>query len=187
MSITIKPLSPELLNDYLFFFDNMVFNENPDWEKCYCYSFHFTGANEEWNKKQNREAVTRLIKEDKMKGYLAFSNNTPIGWCNVNDQNNFQRLRMTYNIEDAHDKKIISIVCFIVSPEFRRKGIAKLLLETIIHDYAKTDYDYLEAYPDKDSHSCEKNYKGYLSLYQRNNFEIIKEYNNYYVVRKYLK
>jgi hypothetical protein len=29
MDISVKPLMPDLLEDYLFFFDNLVFTENP--------------------------------------------------------------------------------------------------------------------------------------------------------------
>jgi len=187
MDITIKPLSPDLLNDYLFFFDNIVFTENPDWSKCYCYSFHFTGTKKQWNKKDNRAAVIKLIKEDKLRGYLVFSDNSPIGWCNVNDRNNYQRLRLIYDLDDNTGKKICSIVCFLISPDYRRKGIAKILLKKIIDDYSSKDYDYLEAYPGKGESSCEKNYKGPLSLYEQNNFKIIKGYDNYYVVRKEMK
>jgi ribosomal protein S18 acetylase RimI-like enzyme len=75
----------------------------------------------------------------------------------------------------------------LISPDFRRKGVAKILLENIIDDYTLKDYDYIEAYPSKDTLSCEKNYKGPLSLYERNDFKINREYENYYVVRKELK
>jgi len=186
MDIIVKPLIPDLLYDYLFFFDHMVFAEHPDWSKCYCYSFHFTGPDEQWNKKENRTAVIKLIKEDKMRGYLAYSNNKPIGWCNANNRNNYQRLRRIYELDDDTKENICSIVCFLISPEFRRKGIAKMLLERIIEDYSFNNYDYIEAYPMKNELSCEKNYKGPLSLYKRNNFRIVKAYDNYNVVRREL-
>lgn len=186
MDITVKPLTPDLLNDYLFFFDNMVFTENPDWSKCYCYSFHFTGSEKQWNKKENRAAVTRLIKEDKLCGYLAYSGDTPVGWVNANNRNNYQRLRKIHNLDEISEGKICSIVCFLISPDFRRKGIARMLLGKIIDDYSFKHYNYLEAYPMKDNSSCEKNYKGYLSLYEKNNFIKTMEYDTYYVVRKQL-
>lgn len=50
MNIAIKPLAPELVEDYLFFFDNMVFTENPEWSACYCFSYHFIGTNEQLNR-----------------------------------------------------------------------------------------------------------------------------------------
>ena len=187
MGIIVKPLTPDLISDYLSFFDNMIFTEHPDWSICYCYSFHFTGPDEQWTKKGNRASVVKLIDEGKMKGYLAYSDNIPIGWCNVNDRNNFERLHKIYDLDESTSEKICSIVCFLISPEFRRKGIAKILLEKVIDDYASKEFDCLEAYPMKGHESCEKNYKGPLSLYEKNNFSIIKEHDTYYVVRKQLK
>lgn len=187
MELTIKPLTPELITDYLYFFDNMVFTENPDWSKCYCYSFHFVGPDEKWNKKDNRAAVTKMIKEGSMKGYLAFLENKPIGWCNVNDRNNYQRLLKIYELKKNATDKVCSVVCFLISPDFRKQGIAKMFLNRIIEDYSGKGFDCLEAYPDKSGFSCENNYKGPLSLYEKNNFEIISEHEKYYVVQRELK
>ena len=43
MNIEIKPLTKDLRNDYLYFFDHIIFDENPDRAKCYCYDYHFLG------------------------------------------------------------------------------------------------------------------------------------------------
>lgn len=187
MNISIKPLSADLLNDYLVFFDNMVFTENPDWSRCYCYSFHFIGTNEEWNKDNNRSSVIEFIKENKMAGYLAYHDNKPVGWCNTNNRLNYQRLLKYYDLIDNPNDKVCSIVCFVINPDLRRKGIAQKILERIIVDYSSLDYDYLEAYPGKGNLSCEKLYKGPLDLYKKHQFEIVREHADYYVVRKYLR
>jgi len=184
MDFTIKPLSPDLLDDYLFFFDNMVFTEHPDWAKCYCYSFHFTGTAEQWNKEDNRAAVIKLIKAEKMRGFLAYHKGVPVAWCNVNDRINYERLMSIYQLDTPNDDKVCSIVCFLVSPEYRRKGIANLILERIIKEYSLRDYDCLEAYPAIGDSSCEKNYKGPVSLYMKHNFKVIKGCENYSVVRR---
>jgi ribosomal protein S18 acetylase RimI-like enzyme len=150
-------------------------------------SARHTNNGKQWNKKDNRAAVIKLISEGRMKGYLAYSDNRPIGWCNVNDRSNYQALKKIYQIDVDPNEKVCSIVCFLINPDFRRKGISKILLEKIIDDYSNQDYDYLEAYPDKDGRSCEKNYKGHLSLYENNDFKIIAEHDNNYIVRKTLK
>jgi len=186
MIVSIKPLSANLLDDYLFFFDNMVFTENPDWSECYCYSFHFTGPSDKWKKDQNRSSVISLIQENKMAGYLAYHESKPVGWCNANNRNNYQRLLKFYDLIDNPDDKVCSIVCFVIDPSLRRKGIANDILKKLIIDYSSLDYDYLEAYPGKGNLSCEKHYKGPLDLYEKHNFKIFKEYDDYYVVRKYL-
>jgi len=187
MDISIKPLSPDLLEDFLFFFDNIVFSENPDWSICYCYSFHFTGTKEQWNKEENRSSAIKLISDNKMKGYLAYSNNKPIGWCNANNRLHYQRLIKYYDLVGNIDDKVCSIVCFLISPDNRRKGVARKLLKQICTDYTVKGYHYLEAYPGKGELSCEGHFKGHLSLYKEFGFKIEKEYDDYYVVRKKLK
>lgn len=187
MDIIIKPLTPDLIKDFLFFFDNMIFTENPHWSKCYCFSFHFTGTNDQWTKEKNRSSVIKFINEKKMTGYLAYSNGKPVGWCNANNRINYQRLMKYYDLVDNPKDKVCSIVCFLVSPDYRRKGIARKILEQICTDYKTRDYDYLEAYPAKGKISCEGNYRGPVSLYNELDFKIEKEFEDYYVVRKMLK
>ena len=184
MEIVIKPLSSDTLEDYLLFFDNISFTENPDWSICYCYSYHFVGTKEQWNRESNRSGVIRLVNENKMKGYLAYHNNTPVGWCNVNDRQNYQRLLEYYDLIDNPDDKVCSVVCFLMHPDYRRKGIAQKILERICKDYSTRNYDFIEAYPGKGNLSCERHYKGPLELYEKFDFKIEKEYDDYYVVRK---
>jgi ribosomal protein S18 acetylase RimI-like enzyme len=187
MNITIKPLTPDLIQDYLFFFDNLIFTENPDWSCCYCFSFHFVGTYKQWNRANNRASVIKYINEQKLTGYLAYSNNRPVGWCNANNRLNYERLLKYFDLINNQNDKICSIVCFLISPEYRRKGIAQKLLEQICTDYLIQDYNYIEAYPGKGRLSCEKHFKGPLELYMKFDFKIEKEYSNYYVVRKKLK
>jgi ribosomal protein S18 acetylase RimI-like enzyme len=183
MNILIRPLSPKLLNDYLYFFDNMVFTENPDWSKCYCYSYHFTGPDEEWTKMNNRQAVSKLISENKMRGYLAYDGDKPIGWCNANEKQNFQALKE----KSDSDESIYSIVCFLISPKYRGNGIARKLLERVCLDCENSEYKYIEVYPRKGKQSCEKHYHGPLSLYEYFGFKIERENDDNYVMRKELR
>jgi ribosomal protein S18 acetylase RimI-like enzyme len=182
MKLIIKSLSPPLIDDYLFFFDNMIFAEHPDWSKCYCYSYHFAGAKEDWTKERNRLAVIELIMKNKMKGYLAYDGKKPVGWCNANDQMNYASL----NIDEMSESAVCSIVCFVINPDYRRKGIAKSLLEKIIEDYTLKAYDMIEAYPAKNSHSCERNYHGHISMYEKYDFQVEKKFDEHYIVRKKL-
>ncbi|MFX0076334.1 MAG: GNAT family N-acetyltransferase, partial [Candidatus Hermodarchaeota archaeon] len=75
MNLIIKQLTPDLLEDFLNFFDNIAFTDNPDWADCYCRFYHFPGSMKEWSratKEQNRSAVINLINEKKMTGLLAY-------------------------------------------------------------------------------------------------------------------
>lgn len=184
MGLEIKPLNKGLREDYLFFFDTILFEENPDRYKCYCYDYHFTGDVEACTREQSRSSVIELINEDKLTGYLVFDNEKPVGWCNANDRYNYQRLLKDYDYVDNPEDKVCSIVCFLIHPNYRRQGIAQQLLERIIADYSEKDFDYFEAYPRKHELSCEGNFKGPLELYKKFDFKIHKEYPDYFVVRR---
>ncbi len=183
----IKPLTKDLKDDYLFFFDHMIFKENPDWSICYCYSFHFIGDESKCTRESNRSSVINLIDENKLTGYLVFDKDKPIGWCNTNNRLNYQKLLHEYDLLDNPDDKVCSLVCFLIHPDYRGQGIAQKILDKIILDCSNTDYDYIEAYPKKGELSCEKNFKGPLGLYKRNDFKINKEYDDYYVMRKKIR
>ncbi|MEM7299253.1 MAG: GNAT family N-acetyltransferase, partial [Bacteroidota bacterium] len=139
MAIEIKPLTPDLKDDYLFFFDNIVFEENLDRFKCYCYDYHFLGDVESCTRAMSRSAVSDLIHESNLRGYLAFDNGKPVGWCNANNRANYQRLLRDYDYVDNPADKVCSIVCFLIHPNYRRQGIAQQLLDKIIQDYSDTD------------------------------------------------
>ena len=186
MEIEIRPLSPELKKDYLSFFESIEFKEHTHWSACYCYSYHFTGSSEEWKPESNRSCVSAKIEDGSMKGYLAFCDGLAVGWCNVNNRLNYQLLTKKYDLVDPEHEKICSIVCFLVHPEYRRQGIVQQLLDQIIKDYTAQDYAFIEAYPRSGDLSSEKLYHGPMEIYTRNGFQLVKEFEDYVLVRKQL-
>jgi ribosomal protein S18 acetylase RimI-like enzyme len=169
--IIIKRLTPALIDDYLNFFDNTAFTDNPHWSSCYCRCYHFDHDNCDWNQttaEENRAAVIELIKNGKMNGYLAYDNDRPIGWLNSNHRNNYSVI--SYDDVDESENAG-SIICFIIAKEYRRKGIARLLLDTAIEEFKQQGLDFVEGYPVIDVVGDDKNYHGPLSLYYSAGFE----------------
>lgn len=188
MNIDIRPLSEELLEDFLEFFDRDAFSDNPEWEGCYCCFYHI-GNDAEWMEstaESNRNTSIDLIKRGEMRGYLAYCDGRPIGWCNVNDKLSFPRLMRNGEISGDDDKNTASVVCFVVSCAYRRKGIASLLLDRLCREYSQKGYEYLEAYPVKGEQTSARHYHGPFEMYERAGFEIFRELEKAYVVRKSL-
>lgn len=187
IDLVIRQLSEETLEDFFAFFESVEFKEHPHWSVCYCYSFHFTGPAAQWNRENNRSAVRRLVSLNQMKGYLAYHQGTPVGWCNVNNRLNYQRLVKLHELIEPQNNRTCSIVCFLVHPGYRRRGVSGKLLDQIIQDYRSLDIDWIEAYPGKGVRTCEGLYKGPLDLYLRYGFEIAAEQEDHYVVRKCMR
>jgi ribosomal protein S18 acetylase RimI-like enzyme len=189
MDLSVKALSPEFLDDFFAFFDRVAFSDNPDWASCYCFYFHVAGDLEHWGKRtreENRSAAEEFIRTGKMNGYLAYVNGSPVGWCNANSKWRYAKLSADKELADLRDEKAGSIVCFVIAPGFRKRGIARRLLEAACEGFDKNGHDWVEAYPRKNSSSDAQHYHGPLSMYQKAGFEIYKEFPDYFIVRKRL-
>ncbi len=186
MDIEIKPLSKNLKEDYLYLFDNMIHKENPEWSKCYCNDFHLLGDIETCTRDMSRALIIDRIDTGELQGYLAYHDKQAIGWCNVNNRSNFQRLLLDYDLIDKPEAKACSIVCFLIHPDYRRQGIAQQLVEKVIKDYSNTDYNYIESYPNK-GETNNSSFKGPVELFRRNGFNIHTTHDSYYVMRRRVK
>ena len=189
MDVIIKQLTPGLIDDFLNFFDNIAFSDNPEWGGCYCHFYHFTGNMEEWeqaSKDQNRNATITLIKEEKMKGLLAFVNNEPVGWCNVNSKDVYEKTPIDSESEDIPKGSIASIVCFLIAPTHRKKGISRKLLKHAIETLKKEGFAWIEAYPRKGELSDAHSYHGPVSLFDSESFIVVKEDEHFLLLRKSL-
>ncbi len=155
MSITIKALSPELINDFFDFFDNRAFSDGSPFYPCYCNAFNMSleqiktqlfarselyGKGAEGWKRVLRSSAWEMVKSGAIQGYLAYDDELAVGWCNANDRMNYYRVGefdMDNIPEDrpplgCSEKGIVkSVVCFEISPDHRGRGIAGMLLAQV--------------------------------------------------------
>ena len=181
----IQALSPELLDDYLNFFDNMAFADNPKWASCYCYFPHAPHDIEKWHDRtgeQNRASVIESIREGRMHGYLAYKDGAPVAWCNAGP-----RTAVTILDPDVDAKKIGSIVCFIVAKPHRGKGVARRLLDAACDGFRRQGFEIAEAYPRPDAHDDATSHFGPLKMLIDAGFQPFKEDNGSLIVRKRLE
>lgn len=188
--LIIRKLTPELCGDWLHYFDEIAFRDHGDWAFCYCLEGHLDRkTQEEWsNPVERREKAIELIQTGIMQGYLAYSSDTVVGWCNVNDRENYRYLtemfrEIGYRPEGSADEKVKSIFCFLVAPEHRGKGIAQSLLNRVCADAAENGYAYVEAYPFADD-SFEFQYHGTVRMYERSGFAEAADLKYVKVMRK---
>lgn len=201
MNIEIRKLSPELTEDYVRFFDITPHSEIPDSDDCKCYCVWWCSDDQDVNhidhllsKEKRRNYAIQKIKENKIQGYLAYYNGKVIGWCNTNSKADCLKCycwRRFMNSVPAGELesgiRVKSIFCFLVAPEFRRKGITKLLLERVCKDAIDEGFDFIEAYPLKEYINEAKDFMGPAKLFKKNGFTIHVETEDKLVMRKQLK
>lgn len=191
MDIVIKKLSPDLLEDYLYYFDDVAFSDHGDWSGCYCVEPHLCQSAENELPKGTSSGCRNLaidfIKTKKLQGYLAYCDGKVSGWCNANDKSNYEKIQERKELRTEEDnKKIKSIMCFNVAPNMRNKGIATKLLERVCNDALAEKYEIIEAYPYSGKPNTYFYFSGPPTIYCKHGFLIFKELNHEMIVRKYL-
>ena len=189
MDIILKKLTPELGEDFLYYFDKVAFSDHEEWSYCYCLECHVDKETDEKMKVKEvrREMAKKLIEQGDMQGYLAYDEGQVVGWCNVNDKVNYPHLAEDeeYFTDDAEAGKIKAIYCYDIAPAYRGKGIAGLMLERACADAKEEGFDYVEVYPFSDV-NFEWQYHGTTKMYERYGFEVFSKRKWFNIMRKRL-
>lgn len=208
--IKIKKLTPDQLEDYLDFFDHRAFSDGSPFYPCYCSAFNMSreriqqeffrqaeingGGNDGW-KKALRDSAVHMVKNGEIQGYLAYEDDLAVGWCNANDRLNYCRVGefdlSAVPPDEPCDNcqcrgQVKSVVCFEIAPEYRGKGIATLLLETVCRDALSEGYMYVEAYPATDEGLQGLAFTGPKRLYEKAGFKVTAQKGGILVMRKQL-
>lgn len=182
----IRELTEALLGDYLAFFDHDAFADNPGWASCYCHFPQAPHQLKDWGDRtaqENRAAVSQLIRNRQMHGYLAYFEDKPVGWCNAGPRTGMTILP---DEEEAQAGTIGSIVCFVVAKPYRGQGVARQLLQAACAGFQRQKLKIAEAYPRKEAHDDASNHYGPLAVYLAAGFEPFREQGNSLIVRKNL-
>ncbi len=192
--ISIKPLSSELTQDYLDFFDNRAFTDDNPNGPCYCTSpnqdekmikkmvseFSINGI-----KETLRKYAVNMLKNNEIHGYLAFDNNVVIGWCNAADMRSYSGFIPDFAY-DCSCGKTISIVCLEIAPEYRKMGIASALINRVCSDAKEKGYASVEGYPIFTDMHNDFVYQGPIKLYEKLGFEEVVRQGHQMVMRRFL-
>lgn len=197
MNLTIKSLTPDLTPAYLDFFDNRAFSETDTNGPCYCTSPMQTSDEIDQMvsefagdvKGTIRRHAVKMLDEGKIHGYLAFYDDTVIGWCNARDISEYIKNRYQFVPNFAWGNaigKTMSVVCFSIAPEYRNKGVSTALLERVIADAGAEGFEAVEGYAHIRKGQVDFDFKGPTRLYEKLGFVPIVEHDGVVVMRKTL-
>lgn len=97
---------------------------------------------------RHRSALMReRVREGPAPGMLAYIDGEPIGWCGIGPRSEFTRLQRSRTIRAVDDLAVWSVVCFLVRPGFRRRGVAAALLAGAVAYAKECGAPALEGYP----------------------------------------
>lgn len=194
-NIDICKLTPERLDDYLYFFENVAHTDNKEWDRCYCVNFCSDNNAEIAGLLRDAEIrrtyAIKYVNESLLQGYLAYYDGQVVGWCNTNDKKDclecfgWQIISGGTKVIDE-STRVKAVFCFTVAPAMRGKHIATALLERVIQDACKDGYDYIESYPNKTACDTYYNFVGPIELYKKFGFAQLGETENRLIFRKKL-
>jgi len=96
---------------------------------------------------QRKEALRQQLGRPVPPGMLAYLDGHIVGWCGFGPRPEMERLVRSRTIPALDDRPVWAIVCFLVRVGYRRRGVARALLQGVI-DYAREQgAPALEAYP----------------------------------------
>jgi len=188
-------LAPDLVQDYVHFFDTTPHATNLDEHRCYCVwwcSDDCEGKDFSTVEKR-RDLAIQYVTGNNIQGYLAYCDGMVVGWCNANTKSDclecycWRRFMGSLPAEaSTPEMKVKSVFCFAIAPEMRRKGIARRLLERVCQDAARDGFDFVEAYPNKEFVDVAEDYMGLTALYLESGFTVHCETEQKLVMRKQL-
>ena len=200
MNLEIKELVPQLLEDYLNFFDTTPHDDSTDESKCYCVgwcSADHRVKTDFSSPEKRRKSAGQYVSEGLIKGYLAYHEGRVVGWCNANTKADclhcggwLYLMKSLDADEGKSESKVKSIFCFVIAPEMQRKGVATQLLERVCEDAADEGFDYVEAYPKREFISVSRDFMGPIEMYKKHGFVLHEELKSgeiEVVMRKKLK
>jgi len=189
MTVEIRKLTPELAEEYANFFDETPHNDEFK-HKCYCVSWRADSAKgESWPAKtaERRVVAIERVKSGHIRGYLAYHDDKIVGWCNANTKADCRKVIQHYTPVEVceEDDKVKFIFCFVIAPDYRRKGVASQLLEYICDDAKAEGYRFVEVFTKKEF--ANDGFRGVFEMYEKQGFYIHAEQGNEVVLRRTLK
>ena len=80
-------------------------------------------------------------------GFIAYLDDVPVGWVGVGVRTETPRLASSRTIPSIDEKPVWSIGCFRIRTGYRRKGVARALLNGVVEAARKAGAPGVEAYP----------------------------------------
>jgi GNAT superfamily N-acetyltransferase len=127
---------------------------------------------------KRRNALRSQLERPTLPGVVAYIDSRTVGWCGFGPRYEMERLVRSRTIPAVDNRPVWSIVCFLVRSGYRRRGVARALLEGAIECARSHGAPALEAYPvDPVGQRINTNfaYVGTVSMFEQAGFRRVIE------------
>jgi ribosomal protein S18 acetylase RimI-like enzyme len=172
MTLSIKRLSTETLDEFLDYFDHRAFLNDEDWAGCYCQLYLTppgTPEEEVFGPGKARAGACDKVASGKMDGYLGYKDGKVVGWCAAGSSMLYPAL------PDAEDT-LARVLCFNIDPDHRQQRVAGELLDLILDDLHSRGFAAVEAAPSTEA-ATNRSFQGTVAMFEERGFEKVTEIN----------
>jgi GNAT superfamily N-acetyltransferase len=167
-SITVRPASAERFEDLAV----LLRPKRESASACWCVNYRLPGR--QAVSVPERETYMRgLCESARPPGVLAYLGDVPVGWCSVSPRAGLSRLVHSRTIPTVDERPVWSVVCFVVRPGYRRRGVAAAMLVGAVEYARSQDAQIVEGYP-LDAHGAKISssfaYVGTVSMFEQAGF-----------------
>ncbi len=170
----IFPLSAQRQADFMAFMEGKAFSDNRQWSSCYCQCFYEDHAKVHWAARtavENRAMAVHRIQHGSMQGLLAYDLGSVVGWCNAAVRTQLHALDCE---PVANAAQVGTILCFLVAPTARGRGVATALLQAACQHFEDQGLLVAEANPRSGATGAGANHYGPLEMYLRAGFTVAR-------------
>lgn len=114
---------------------------------CHCVAW-WTPTWAGWSERaatQNRALRDELCARGEYDGYLLYIDDVAVGWCQVGPRDRLPKLVEQFGL--TPDPTVWAITCFLIEPNWRRRGLAARLLAEVVRDLRTRGVKRIEAFP----------------------------------------
>ena len=148
--MTVAPLAPPLVPKWYDLFRRASC-------PCHCRYWNFEGTKNDWLDRcanaedENAREQRALVEADapEGRGLVALDGDLCVGWMKLGPRPKKLRAQSAYRSLPLEDDGVLSIGCFLVDPEHRRRGVVHALLEGAKHHARSVGARAIEGYPRK--------------------------------------
>ncbi len=146
--IDVVPLTPDRWADFETIFESKGCSMA---RGCWCMYYRESGKQDFGDDSKpadvRKARMKELVAAGPPPGLIAYRDDAPVGWVAVAPRSEYPKLLRSPVAKPVDDEPVWSLVCFVVPPAWRGRGVAKALLRGAV-DYARSrGATILEAYP----------------------------------------